>query len=64
MDEGDFKAKSPKLPTEILKRVPPAAKEVPVQQRSSSFIGSMRGTMDILGDIVSPLDVHWDVDAE
>jgi len=28
----------------------------------SGFIGSMRGTMKIVGDIVSPIDVRWEAD--
>jgi hypothetical protein len=32
---------------------------VPVEERRESFIGSMRGTMEILGAIVSPIDVKW-----
>jgi hypothetical protein len=27
------------------------------------FIGSMAGTMEILGDIVTPIDVQWEADA-
>jgi hypothetical protein len=27
-----------------------------------SFIGSMKGTMEIIGDIVSPIDVEWEAD--
>jgi antitoxin (DNA-binding transcriptional repressor) of toxin-antitoxin stability system len=33
---------------------------VPPRRRKSIF-GSMKGTITILGDIVSPLDVEWDV---
>lgn len=72
MGAGEFKAKCLKVLDEvqrqrkqvtILKRGKPVAKLVPVQERSSTFIGSMKGTMDIVGDIVSPLDVRWDADA-
>jgi antitoxin (DNA-binding transcriptional repressor) of toxin-antitoxin stability system len=48
----------------ITKRGKPVAKLVPVTQCSASFIGSMRGTMDILGDIVSPIDVKWEADSD
>jgi prevent-host-death family protein len=70
---GEFKAKCLKLLDEvqrqrkqvvITKRGKPVAKLVPITERSASFIGSMRGTMEILGDIVSPLDVNWEADAK
>lgn len=72
MAAGEFKAKCLKVLDEvqrqrkqvtILKRGKPVAKLVPVTERSSSFIGSMKGTMEILGDIVAPLDVEWEADA-
>ena len=28
------------------------------------FIGSMKGTMEIVGDIISPIDEKWDAEAE
>jgi prevent-host-death family protein len=70
---GEFKAKCLKLLDEvqrqrkqviITKRGKPVAKLVPVTERSARFIGSMRGTMDILGDIVSPIDVKWEADSD
>lgn len=73
MGAGEFKAKCLKLLDEvqrqrkqviITKRGKPVAKLVPVTERSASFIGSMRGTMDILGDIVSPIDVKWEADSD
>jgi hypothetical protein len=27
-----------------------------------AFVGSMKGTMEITGDIVSPIDVAWEAD--
>jgi prevent-host-death family protein len=69
---GEFKAKCLKILDEvqrqrkqvtILKRGKPVAKLVPVQERSASFIGSMKGTMEIVGDIVAPIDVEWEADA-
>jgi hypothetical protein len=41
-----------------------SSEPVPVNDRPTSFIGSMKGTMEILGDIVSPIDVKWEADAE
>ena len=29
-----------------------------------SFIGSMQGTMEIVRDIISPVDEDWEVEAE
>ncbi len=68
---GEFKAKCLALLDEvqrqrkeilITKRGKPVAKVVPIDERPASFIGSMKGTMEIVGDIVSPIDVHWEAD--
>ena len=48
----------------ITKRGKPVAKLVPVNDRPESFIGSMKGTMEIVGDIISPIGEKWDADAE
>ena len=70
---GEFKAKCLGLLDDvhrqrkevlITKRGNPIAKLVPVNQRSESFIGSMKGTMEIVGDIISPIDEKWDADEE
>jgi prevent-host-death family protein len=70
---GEFKAKCLKVLDEvqrqrkqivITKRGKPVAKLVPVNDRPESFIGSMEGTMEIIGDIVAPIDVKWTADAE
>ena len=70
---GEFKAKCLGLLDEvqrqhkeilITKRGKPVAKLVPVNERAESFIGSMKGTMEIVGDIISPIDEKWDADAE
>ena len=36
------------------------AKLVPADEESRDLFGYMAGTIDILGDIVSPLDVEWE----
>jgi prevent-host-death family protein len=68
---GEFKAKCLAILDEvqrarreilITKRGKPVAKLVPVHDRAESFIGSMRGTMEIVGDIISPIDEEWDAD--
>jgi prevent-host-death family protein len=71
---GEFKAKCLGLLDEvqrkrkeivITKRGKPVAKLVPVkEERPESFIGSMQGTMEIVGDIISPIGEKWDADAE
>jgi prevent-host-death family protein len=68
---GEFKSKCLKLLDEVAeKRKPlvitkygkPVAQVVPMpaakQQRN--IVGSMKGSVTILGDIISPLDVEWD----
>ena len=45
----------------ITKRGKPVARLVPiepVQKRKSTF-GCMKGTIEILGDIIAPIDVKW-----
>jgi prevent-host-death family protein len=65
---GEFKAKCLRLLDEvaekretlvITKRGKPVAKLSPIPQEGD-FVGSMRGTGVILGDIISPLDVEWE----
>ena len=43
----------------ITKRGRPYARLVPVQASNEPFIGCMRGTVKILGDLTKPLDVEW-----
>jgi hypothetical protein len=35
---------------------------VPVNEHPESLVGSRKGTMEIIGDIVSPIDVKWDAE--
>jgi prevent-host-death family protein len=53
-----------RMPIVITKRGKPVAKLVPLDEHPESFVGSMKGTMEIIGDIVSPIDVKWEADAE
>ena len=64
---GEFKARCLKLLDEvaenrhtlvITKRGRPVAHVSPVPQ-DGDFVGSMRGTGEMLGDIVSPIDMEW-----
>ena len=66
---GEFKARCLALMDElqerggeyiITKRGVPVAKLVPVRVERRPLLGSMKGTLRTLGDIVSPLDEPWD----
>jgi len=66
---GEFKAKCLKLidevsetrkPIVITKRGKPVAQVIPMPAKRGSIVGSMKGSVTILGDIISPLDVEWD----
>jgi prevent-host-death family protein len=47
----------------ITKRGRPIAKLVPVEDKPlTPLFGRSSGTAEILGDIVSPLDVKWEAD--
>jgi hypothetical protein len=37
---------------------------VPINESPESFIGSMKGTVEIVGDIVVPIGVKWGLDTE
>jgi len=65
---GEFKAKCLKLLDEvaekretlvITKHGKPVAKLVPIPAKES-IIGSMKGSVLYMGDIISPIDVEWD----
>ena len=65
---GEFKAKCLKLLDEvaekrqtlvITKRGRPVAELSPIP-KDGDIVGSMRGTGEILGDIISPIDVEWE----
>ena len=67
---GDFKARCLKLMDEVaLTRRPlvitkygkAVARIVPVEPAASVF-GSMRGTGEVVGDIVKRVDVEWDAE--
>ena len=64
MAAGEFKAKclqvmdqvcSTRTPVVITKRGKPIAKLVPVEDSRSSAFDSLKGKIEILGDIVSPV---------
>ena len=62
---GNFKAKCLKLIDKvhrtkrkiiITKRNKPIAQLVPIEEKSGSLFGKMKGTIHIVGDIVAPID--------
>jgi prevent-host-death family protein len=66
---GEFKAKCLKLldkvaedrqPLVVTKHGKPVAKVIPMPLKPGNIVGSMKGSVTILGDIISPLDVEWD----
>ena len=67
---GEFKARCLALMDEvartggqyvITKRGVPVARLLPASLERRPFLGSMKGTVTTLGDIVSPIDEPWDV---
>ena len=70
---GEFKAKCLELmdwvaagneEIIITKRGKPVAKLVPIAPgKKREIFGYMKGTIEILGDIVSPIDVEWEANA-
>lgn len=66
---GEFKAKCLKLLDQvaekretlvITKHGKPVAQVVPISAKRRDIVGSMKGSVTILGDIISPPDVEWD----
>lgn len=66
---GDFKARCLALMDEvhdrggeyvITKRGVPVARLVPVRHEPRRLFGSMKGTVTVLGDMVTPLDEPWE----
>jgi prevent-host-death family protein len=66
---GQFKAKCLQLmdqvaetrkPLVVTKHGKPVVQVVPLPAKQRDIVGSMKGSVTILGDIISPLDVEWD----
>ena len=66
---GEFKARCLAIMDEvragggeyiITKRGTPVAKLVPVRLERRPLLGSMKGTVKVLGDIVGPIDEPWE----
>lgn len=69
---GDFKQHCLKLmdevaanrtPLVVTKRGKPVVKLVPADEEPSSSYGALRGTVQIQGDLLAPIDVEWEADA-
>ena len=72
MKASEFKAKCLKLMDEvaesgeeivITKNGSPKARLVPYRERPKTLFGIDRGKLEILGDIVSPIDVEWEAES-
>ena len=70
---GEFKAKCLHLLDEvqrtrkeivITKRGRPVARMVPVEQQPPPDFGRMKGSIEILGDIVASTGEHWQADEQ
>lgn len=48
----------------VLRRGVPVAQIVPLSDTPPSLFGSMRGTVQVLGDIVGPTGVEWTLKEE
>ena len=68
---SDFKARCLKLMDEvektgqeivITKNGRPVSKLAPVKERPQSLYGALRGSVEILGDIVAPIDEKWEAE--
>ena len=73
MKASEFKAKCLRLMDEVAesgqeivvtKNGRPTAKLVAYRKAPDAWFGADRGNLQILGDIVSPIDVEWEVDSD
>lgn len=71
MKAGKFKAQCLKIMDRvketgkkvvITKRNKPIAQLVPIEEKETSLFGGMRGSIQLLGDIIAPIDEAWDAD--
>jgi prevent-host-death family protein len=69
MKASEFKAKCLKVmdevaatgePVVLTKRGVPIAQLVPATRKPNKIFGAMKGSIQITGDILAPLDVEWD----
>ena len=73
MKASEFKARCLKLMDEvadtgeeivITKRGKPVAKLTSHRERPKTLFGIDRGRLEILGDIISPIDVEWEAETD
>lgn len=66
---SEFKARCLKLMDEVAdtgesivvtKNGNPVARLVPYRQRHDTLFGALKGSIEVRGDIVAPLDVEWE----
>ena len=69
---SEFKAKCLKLMDEVAdsgesivvtKNGRPVSRLVPYRRRPDSLFGALKGSIEISGDIVEPIDIPWEADA-
>ena len=67
---GSFKARclavmneiqSTREPVVVTKRGKPLVKVVPIEEQTNGLLGCMKGKIQIVGDIESPIPVEWKV---
>ena len=46
----------------ITKRNKPVAQLVPIEEKTTSLFGAMKGTIHIQSDIIAPIGEEWDAD--
>ena len=72
MKASEFKAKCLKLMDEvadtgeeivITKNGKPVSRLLPYREKPKTFFGADRGRIKIVGDIISPIDVEWEAEA-
>lgn len=70
---SEFKAKCLKImdevaatgePVIITKNGVPVTQLIPAKHKPESLFGFMKGSVTYIGDIISPVDVEWEVDRE
>ena len=68
---SEFKAKCLKLMDEVAetgesivvtKNGQPVSRLVPYRSRPESLFGVLKGSVEIRGDIIEPIDVEWEAD--
>jgi len=44
----------------ITKRNVPVAELIPIESKKRPYFGWMKGTIELTGDIIAPIDEEWD----